>query len=440
MTEKHPRRRGLNELMESVAAKLAERPDHIAAAKVLEEMNADAARQAQEKKEHKAHDAGLLETQIAQKVSAQNVLPDCPPTIPVQLDRATSFFTPAALPAALVPSEKKDVQPAEPPPVPARRKVPRQTARVLPDTSEPDTTVPSVPAPPAEPQPKKTVTLRPSPSPVHGGNAVKLFRWLFQVGKNNTLDLTLPIAEEATGIDARSCRRILASWTAAGVCEKTIHRRGLRIRLLLTEKEALGVTSRKKSSKNTPKNELEKALPDLCPRLVEAGFSIKHLRRIRELLAMQQLEADGLPEALRYAEFELEHDQMIDSRGDPVSSPVDWVFRCLSKDGTYRVPKNFLSPAERQRREREKVVRRERETLEAERTLRQEEATLALEKEVEAQFQQILASPEGELAARYLEQIPAFLREKGITNPLVQRACRMQISLTLNRAAKTEKA
>ena len=39
----HPRRRGLNELMESVAAKLAERPDHIAAARVLEEMQADAA-------------------------------------------------------------------------------------------------------------------------------------------------------------------------------------------------------------------------------------------------------------------------------------------------------------------------------------------------------------------------------------------------------------
>ena len=40
----HPRRRGLNELMESVAAKLAERPDHIAAARVLEEMQADAAK------------------------------------------------------------------------------------------------------------------------------------------------------------------------------------------------------------------------------------------------------------------------------------------------------------------------------------------------------------------------------------------------------------
>ena len=40
----HPRRRGLNELMESVAAKLAERPDHIAAARVREEMQADAAK------------------------------------------------------------------------------------------------------------------------------------------------------------------------------------------------------------------------------------------------------------------------------------------------------------------------------------------------------------------------------------------------------------
>lgn len=50
----HPRRRGLNELMESVAAKLAERPDHIAAARVLEEMQADAA-----KISHKADDVDV---------------------------------------------------------------------------------------------------------------------------------------------------------------------------------------------------------------------------------------------------------------------------------------------------------------------------------------------------------------------------------------------
>lgn len=40
----HPRKRGLNELMGSVATKLAERPDRIAAARVLEEMQADAAK------------------------------------------------------------------------------------------------------------------------------------------------------------------------------------------------------------------------------------------------------------------------------------------------------------------------------------------------------------------------------------------------------------
>ena len=85
----------------------------------------------------------------------------------------------------------------------------------------------------------------------------------------------------------------------------------------------------------SPADELERALPELCPRLMEVGFTAKHLRRIKELLAVQNIDPGSLTDALRYAEYELEHGQMVDSKGQPVSRPVDWVFRCLSKDGTY---------------------------------------------------------------------------------------------------------
>ena len=104
---------------------------------------------------------------------------------------------------------------------------------------------------------------------------------------------------------------------------------------------------------------------------------------------------------------------MVDSKGQPVSRPVDWVFRCLSKDGTYRIPTGYVSPAELRRREREEAVRREREALEAERRLLEEEAALALEKEVEAMFRQMLDEPDGPFAAQILEKVPAVLRSRG---------------------------
>lgn len=273
-------------------------------------------------------------------------------------------------------------------------------------------------------------------APVHGANPTKLFKWLFGIAKKETIDLTLPIIEETIGIDARTCRRIIATWAETGVCEKSVHRRGMRIRLLMDEKEALGAPrAASPSVAASPADELEKALPELCPRLMEVGFTVKHLRRIKELLAVQDIEPGSLTDALRYAEYELEHNLMVDGKGQPVSRPVDWVFRCLSKDGTYRIPTGYVSPAELRRREREEAVRREREALEAERRLLEEEAALALEKEIEALFRQMLEEPEGPFAEQVLAKVPVVLRSRGgLENPLVQKACRMQIGYMLQDA------
>lgn len=561
----HPRRRGLNELMESVAAKLAERPDHIAAARVLEEMQADAA-----KISHKADgvdvqngqsemsssssssssssvDAQIdspeypgkvddqnglasgLATEVRSGVSVkteaedmQNGQPDLAVKVDAQASQhspsqrettgkysetssleslsAPSTWTPIvdtlhghskASPAVSRPDGRKrpyqvDVQnghseypdkrsshheelPERNPELPvenrqeagasteqgtsASRKhdqkqaVPVQAAAMTLRSPTSDAlngrsrrTAKVDVQTGARCKPKRVgegqISLLRPLAPVHGANPTKLFKWLYGIGKKETIDLTLPIIEETIGIDARTCRRIIATWAETGVCEKTVHRRGMRIRLLMDEKEALGAPRAASPSVSaSPADELERALPELCPRLMEVGFTAKHLRRIKELLAVQNIDPGSLTDALRYAEYELEHGQMVDSKGQPVSRPVDWVFRCLSKDGTYRIPTGYVSPAELRRREREEAVRREREALEAERRLLEEEAALALEKEVEAMFRQMLDEPDGPFAAQILEKVPAVLRSRGgLENPLVQKACRMQISYMLQDA------
>ena len=569
----HPRRRGLNELMESVAAKLAERPDHIAAARVLEEMQADAA-----KISHKADGVDVQNGQSemsssssssssyssssssSSSVDAQNDSPECPDNVDDQNGLASGLATEARA-GVSVKTEVEDMQNGQPDTTvkvdaqasqhsPSQRETTGKYSETpsLESLSAPSTWTPIVDtlhghskASPAVSRPdgrkrpyqvdvqnghseypgkrsshheelpernpelpvenrqeagasteqgtsasrkhdqeeavpvqaaamtlcsptsdalngrsRRTAKvdvqagarckpkrvgegqislLRPL-APVHGANPTKLFKWLYGIGKKETIDLTLPIIEETIGIDARTCRRIIATWAETGVCEKTVHRRGMRIRLLMDEKEALGAPRAASPSVSaSPADELERALPELCPRLMEVGFTAKHLRRIKELLAVQNIDPGSLTDALRYAEYELEHGQMVDSKGQPVSRPVDWVFRCLSKDGTYRIPTGYVSPAELRRREREEAVRREREALEAERRLLEEEAALALEKEVEAMFRQMLDEPDGPFAAQILEKVPAVLRSRGgLENPLVQKACRMQISYMLQDA------
>ena len=546
----HTRRRGLNELMESVAAKLAERPDHIAAARVLEEMQADAA-----KISHKADGMDVQNGQpkvssssSSSSVDAQIDSPECPDKVDDQNGLASGLATEARS-GVSVKTEAEDMQNGQPDLASQREATVKYSeTSSLESLSAPSTWTPIVdtlhghskaspavsrpdgrkrpyqvdvqnghseypdkrsshheelpernPELPVEnrqeagasteqgtsasrkhdqeeavPVQAAAMTLRSPTSdalngrsrrtakvdvqagarckpkrvgegqisllrplaPVHGANPTKLFKWLYGIGKKETIDLTLPIIEETIGIDARTCRRIIATWAETGVCEKTVHRRGMRIRLLMDEKEALGAPRAASPSVSaSPADELERALPELCPRLMEVGFTAKHLRRIKELLAVQNIDPGSLTDALRYAEYELEHGQMVDSKGQPVSRPVDWVFRCLSKDGTYRIPTGYVSPAELRRREREEAVRREREALEAERRLLEEEAALALEKEVEAMFRQMLDEPDGPFAAQILEKVPAVLRSRGgLENPLVQKACRMQISYMLQDA------
>ena len=112
----HPRRRGLNELMESVAAKLAERPDHIAAARVLEEMQADAA-----KISHKADGVDVQNGQSemssssssSSSVDAQIDSPECPAKVDDQNGLASGLATEVRS-GVSVKTEAEDMQNGQP--------------------------------------------------------------------------------------------------------------------------------------------------------------------------------------------------------------------------------------------------------------------------------------------------------------------------------------
>lgn len=95
------------------------------------------------------------------------------------------------------------------------------------------------------------------------------------------------------------------------------------------------------------------------------------------------------------------------ARASPVSRPVDWVFRCLSKDGTYRIPTGYVSPAELRRPgTRRRPCAGNARHWRPSRRLLEEEAALPLEKEVEAMFRQMLAEPDGRLPHRSWRRFP----------------------------------
>ncbi|MFQ8887488.1 MAG: hypothetical protein ACLR7Z_03105 [Bilophila wadsworthia] len=153
-----------------------------------------------------------------------------------------------------------------------------------------------------------------------------------------------------------------------------------------------------------------------------------------KLLAVQNIDPGSLTDALRYAGTSWNTARWWTARASPFR--VRWIgsFAACPKTGPTVSPRGMFL-----RRITPPGTRRGRapgtRALEAERRLLEEEAALALEKEVEAMFRQMLAEPDGPFAAQILEKVPAVLRSRGgLENPLVQKACRMQISYMLQDA------
>lgn len=265
---------------------------------------------------------------------------------------------------------------------------------------------------------KPVKEIMPQRSRITGERQKELYFWL--VGQGGAVRTTLSMLTQLTGIDDRTLRRILTVWEKEGIVEKTSGQFGIEVRVLIDERPTPPKRARQASETVN--------LQDVCPTLCAAGFTERHLSRILSALATQGIETSLIWTGLRHAEWELVNGTMVDKSGEAVASPVDWVYKSLIKDGTYRVPRGYVSPAELQRRQAEEEIEREREAMARVERLRAEQEALELKKQVEELLSQVLAHPEEEPGRTIIEKIPSFLRAKGPSNALFLSSCRQQIT------------
>ena len=289
--------------------------------------------------------------------------------------------------------------------------------------------------PKKEPGSRGVREILPRRSQIVGERQRQLFYWLRDQG--GSVRSTLPLITQCTGIEDRTLRRILTEWEGRGVIQKRAGQFGIELTLTTSERPTPPKKPLKtKKLRQTSSTAL--ALNDLCPSLVAAGFTESHYLRIMETLEAQHIDSTQVWAGLRHAEWELSNGKMTDKGGGLVSSPVDWVYKSLISDGTYRIPKDYLSPAEKQRMQAEEELARERQALEELERLRTEKEILELQRQVDALLARVLADPQSELAKNILKPLPHFLWELGTDNPLFQRACRVQVETYLKSLVAAE--
>jgi len=82
------------------------------------------------------------------------------------------------------------------------------------------------------------------------------------------------------------------------------------------------------------------------PELARHGFGTHQVRQIIQRLAQVGIMPKQVMQGLIHAEWEVNAGKMRNKNGEPVASPVDWVFSILAKQGYYRRPEGYVSPEE----------------------------------------------------------------------------------------------
>lgn len=82
------------------------------------------------------------------------------------------------------------------------------------------------------------------------------------------------------------------------------------------------------------------------PTLARHGFGVNQIKQIIQRREQVGEGVENILQGLTYAEWELASEKMIDKTGNPVGSPLDWVFKSLATHGYYRRPKGYCSPTE----------------------------------------------------------------------------------------------
>ncbi len=448
------KRKSLKSLLQEAKDKMTQAPEHIKAAQVLAEMQEDLHEKMSggtDRGDCPGDMSGVSDrgapseqaasgSQSAAETACRNVRPK-PVPFPVppseSIENTQKYFVPCA------PSTEKDAE--KRPGVLSGVFVRGECPGILPGVDaavqlqeHPHETVEDQPqaavlTSPGKKRPgrKGVKEILPRRPRISGERQKQLYAWLREQG--GAVRTTLSVLTQMTGIEDRSLRRILTDWEANGIVQKQSGQFGVELRLLIDDQPA---EPKKAKPRQATLAGLE--LADVCPNLFAAGFTEVHLKRITAALTKQDIDTSHVWTGLRYAEWELANGKMVDKTGVPIASPVDWVYKSLISDGTYRIPKGYVSPTEKLRRQAEEELAREREALETLERLRAEKEELELQKQIEALLAQVLADTQGELARPFLEPLPKFLRELGAGNPLFQRACRVQVEWHLRQLAGKE--
>lgn len=101
------------------------------------------------------------------------------------------------------------------------------------------------------------------------------------------------------------------------------------------------------------------------PELARVGFGTIQIRQIMERRAQVGETLEHIMQGLTYAEWELVHQCMTTNKGEPVTTPLNWVFKILATQGYFPRPKAYISPEEQAERDRELTTRRETKAYEA---------------------------------------------------------------------------
>lgn len=106
------------------------------------------------------------------------------------------------------------------------------------------------------------------------------------------------------------------------------------------------------------------------PTLARQGFGTDQVRQILSRLAQVNIGPEKVMQGLTHAEWELAAKRMRDKSGNPVSSPVSWVFKILAHQGYYPRPEGYRSPQEQAEldaaEERKRLVAAQEERFKAE--------------------------------------------------------------------------
>lgn len=276
---------------------------------------------------------------------------------------------------------------------------------------------------------------------------VELYDHLFKLGASNErLYTSVGRIAKTLQVTSRSILRIFSQWEDSGIIDREANYRGTGILLLKlphevglvastpyqapSSQQVSGIPSAPRDSREDEMSVLgitATYIREEYPNLYRAGFGLHQLQQVEQRLGDANLPTDMVRDSLGFAEYELEHDLMRDSKGNPVDSPADWLFKCLCKSGVYRRPKGYIDPLEAARCELEAQIAQRRKRMADLAKLREEQAMLEQEEVIEERVQQVMSDPDSEEYKRYTVSIPDFIRSKGSSSSMFQRAVRLAI-------------